>query len=457
MKLPAGRSATLTVVALLGCASSHDTTSASAREPIRNAGPSAGQPRADERSPQNLDARVLESAELEHYLAFGLANSADLRAAEEHWRAALERVEQASALPDPRFSYGEFLEEVQTRTGPQERRFGVSQAFPWPGRLDAQADLAEHQAEASWQRVLARRLEVGAAIEVAFHEYAYLGRERSITVQRIELLHGLEPVVQSRVRAGAGQEDLLRLQVEIGRLEDDLAGIERRRPVLSARLAHAMNLTEVPGGGMLPVPELTEPSTRSVEVEALHGRARERNPHLGELSRELDVRRQAEELAEYARTPSFNVGLDYIQTGDAVAPATSGSGDDPILVRVSVSLPIWPSSYAAGEREARHLFRASRERRDAAESALRANVEEEAYRVDEAARRIGLYRDSLIPRASESLALTMASYRTGTATVLDLIDSERALLEFELSFWRSCREYRQGDARLRALLGGDEQ
>ena len=50
-------------------------------------------------------------------------------------------------LPGPRESI-EFLEELQTRTGPQERRFGVRQSVPWPGQLDAKGRLAEHAAEA---------------------------------------------------------------------------------------------------------------------------------------------------------------------------------------------------------------------------------------------------------------------------------------------------------------------
>ena len=41
-------------------------------------------------------------------------------------------------------------------------------------------------------------------------------------------LQQLEPVVQRRIAGGtSGQEDLLRLQVEIGRIENDLASLEK--------------------------------------------------------------------------------------------------------------------------------------------------------------------------------------------------------------------------------------
>lgn len=398
----------------------------------------------------------LGAADLEAYVRFGLANNAGLRAAFEDWRAGTERIEQTGTLPDPRLTFVESIEAVQTRTGPQERRFGISQAFPWPGALDARGEVAAHQAEALWHAVQSERLRVQAEIEVAYFEYAFLAREQQISRELLELLRGLEPVVQSRVRSGAGQADLLRLQVEVGRLEDNLASIERRRPVLSARLAQAMTLPP-DDRELLPLPELREPTVGAVDVAQSYTQALDHNPELHALAEQLRASQAAEGAAGYRSKPEFAVMLDYIQTGAALNPATPGSGDDPFMIGVSMTLPIWGKSYSAGEREARHRWQATRERIVAAESRIQAELEEHAFRSDDAARRINLYRDSLIPRAKEALELTLAAYRTGAASILDLIDSERALLEFELSFWRACLEHWQSTARLQALLGGADQ
>jgi outer membrane protein TolC len=53
------------------------------------------------------------------------------------------------------------------------------------------------------------------------------------------------------------------------------------------------------------------------------------------------------------------------------------------------------------------------------------------------------------------LEVTRAAYRAGTSSLLDLIDSERALLEFEIGYWRACRDHYQSRARLEALIGGE--
>lgn len=388
-------------------------------------------------------AACLEEAERSH---------PGLRAAREQYSAASERIDQVGALPDPRLGYGEFLEEVQTRTGPQQRRFSASQAFPWPGSLDAREEVASHEARAAWHRYESSRLAVLLEVELAFHEYALLGSELELERERVRLLRGLEPVVQGRVRAGASQGDLLRLQLEIGRLEDELAGLEARLAPRSARLERALGRR--PGTEPLPLPELVEPEAVTLDIAALREEALVRSPRLAELGASLEAGREAEQVTRLARRPGFELGIDYLQTGQALDPSTPGSGDDPVLLRLGVSLPVWGSRYAAAERESRHRTRALQGRLEGAEQQLLAELEQGSFEVSDAVRRIALHRDSLLPRAAESLELVLAAYRAGEASALELLDAERALLELERAYWRACRDQLAGHARLRAMTGG---
>ena len=75
-------------------------------------------------------------------MAEAVSRNADIGAARLSWEAAKERVPQARGLPDPMVRFDYFAESVETRVGPQEYRFGVSQAFPFPGTLRQAATLA---------------------------------------------------------------------------------------------------------------------------------------------------------------------------------------------------------------------------------------------------------------------------------------------------------------------------
>jgi len=383
-----------------------------------------------------------------------LKRNGNLRAAFERWQAALAQVDGVSALSDPRLSWAEFVEDVQTRTGPQRRRISLVQPFTWPGESSARRAVVQARADVAWLGVEALRERTLESLAVAYFDYAFLGRELEITAASLELLRSLEPVVQARVRAGAGQADLLRLQVELGRLENDWERLRRRRPSVSAQLADVISAAATIES-ILPQPVLEEPQVATYASDAIYQLARESNPQLALMRQELGVEQAELDLERFRRKPTLSLGVDYIDTGSALVAATPGSGDDPWALSLGLSLPIWGAQYAARGRAERHDVRAAHERLGAFESELRAEIEDCVYRLDDAARRIALYRDALTPRAQESLELTLAAYRTGNASLLDLIDAERALLEFELSYWSACRDYHKSLAHMRMIVGGE--
>lgn len=400
-------------------------------------------------------ARVREAADLDVYLRYGLHHNAELRASYLRWRAALERIPQVTSLPDPVVSFAQFVEEVQTRTGPQRRRYGIAQSFPWFGKLELRGSVASRAAEELWQSVESTRLDVARSIAVAYFDYGYLAQALRITRENLELLQQLDSVVQRRISAGsAGQEDLLRLQVEVGKLENQLASFDKVRPALSARLASAMNWTE---DSVLPLPELREPAFDALDAlraSDLFARAEGLNPTLRRLRESVQKHESARELAELARWPDATLGVDYFETGSA-RTATRGSGDDPVALRLMFNLPIWGKKYTAAEREAELQLEATKSSLADSRVRLRADIEHAAFQLGDAARQVALYRESLLPRATESLAVTRSSYRAGRASLLDVIDSERARLQFEIAFWRACRDQFQAKARLEALVGGE--
>ena len=61
-------------------------------------------------------------------------------------RAAFDRFDEArrrgdllvareNGWPDPRFNFAYYIREVETRVGPQQMGFGISQVVPWFGKL----------------------------------------------------------------------------------------------------------------------------------------------------------------------------------------------------------------------------------------------------------------------------------------------------------------------------------
>ncbi|NIP53922.1 MAG: TolC family protein, partial [Phycisphaerae bacterium] len=113
------------------------------------------------------------------------------------------------------------------------------------------------------------------------------------------------------------------------------------------------------------------------------------------------------------------------------------SGQDPIIAMFSINLPIWREKLDAALREARHNHRAAMREQTEKLNTLNAQLKLALYLFRDGKRKIDLYRDTLLPKAVESVKANEASFRAGGNTFLDLIDAQRVMLEFELAYERA--------------------
>ncbi|MGD8499224.1 MAG: TolC family protein, partial [Phycisphaerales bacterium] len=223
---------------------------------------------------------------LTDYLRYAALNNAGLKAAFEQWKAAIEQVPQAGALPDPHFTYGRFIEEVETRVGPQRNKFGITQVFPWFGKIEARTQAAGAASKAARKRYEASKLKLFFEVKDAFHEYVYLAKAIEIARENLELIEDFEEVALTKyVGAAAGHPDLVRAQVELAKLEDQLRTLEGLRKPIVARLNAVLNRKSA---GLLPWPKREEYRVVEADRRQMKEMLQARNPELRALDFELE-------------------------------------------------------------------------------------------------------------------------------------------------------------------------
>jgi outer membrane protein, heavy metal efflux system len=393
------------------------------------------------------------SPALDTYIRTALRNNQMLHAAFDDWQAALEEIPQVTALPNPKFEWTHFVEEIQTRTGPQNNRFSISQDIPWKGKRAHGGIMMENRAEALWWHAAQAKLTIIRDVKSAYYEYAYLGQAIRIVGENIELLHNLEPIVQVRIRGGASQGDLLRLQNEIGLLENERESLKRLQPAINQQLSALLNDTT---SQPKPFPNIQPKAPVTLNTLDLMAIFDKSNPELNQFKWHLKEAEHHVIHRELDRKPDFTVGITYIDTGsakDAIAP--SDSGDDPFGISVGISIPIWRKKIDAGIRQSRNHESAVRRTLNQKRQDLHAQLELEAYKLDDAVRQMELCRNTMIPRTRQVVEITQVEYESGNATLLDIIDSERELLIFEKNYWRAVSDYAIHLANLEAMCGGD--
>jgi outer membrane protein, heavy metal efflux system len=304
-----------------------------------------------------------------------------------------------------------------------------------------------------WWTAVARKEAIVQEVKHVYAEYAFLAQHIRIVDENVTLLRNLEPIVQVRLRSGGNQGDLLRLQIEIAKLENELLTLESLRPALNRQLRAILNESN---GDLLPWPVAQETSEETFQPGDLLQKVQGNNLELKQLDA---LAMQSEHQVNHhilQKKPEVTVGLTYIDTGaPKMTPKPSDSSNDPFGITLGVSIPIWSKKYDAGIRQARYMESSIRHRIKQKRLDLGAQLEMEAYRLQDAARSITLYRDTLIPRARQAMEVIQVSYQSGNTSLLDIIESERNVLVFQQSYWRSQRDYAQSRAKIEALCGGD--
>lgn len=394
---------------------------------------------------------LAESASLTDCILYAQEHNPAVRAASQRWQAAIHRVPQAKGWPDPRINYGYFVESVETRVGPQEQRIGVLQPFPWFGKLKAAGDVASANAAAVLAELTAVQLQMTREIKGVWYELAWLGEARRITLENIELVKQLEGVSQARFKAGGDLGAVTKAQVELSKLQDRLSSLEDMRSPLHARFNSLLNR---PFDALLPEPTLPPGRTIGIPDEAtLLAWQLEANPMLETLARRIEQEEHSARLARKSGMPEFGLGFDYIITGPARVAGIPDSGQDAAIAMFSISVPLWRGKYRAAVDEAEARREAAEATRENQANQLEARLKMALYRFRDAGRKIDLYGTTLLVQARSAFSVAQQNYESGASDFLNLIDSQRALLEIELEYQQALANQQKALAEIEMLVG----
>ena len=235
---------------------------------------------------------------------------------------------------------------------------------------------------------------------------------------------------------------VLKAQVELGRLEDQLRSLRQQRRPVAARLNAALGRTAT---ASIAVPDSLPMAALDLDEEVLKARLQAANPTLQMRQVQARVQSLGVELAGKQFYPDLTVSLDYIHIGDR--------GANPLMAMATLNLPLWRSSYEAGERAAKLSHQAALQGVVDEENRLAAELELALYKQRDAQSRSALYRDSLLPKAEQALNVTQRAFAADRSDFLAVIDAQRTLLEFQLAYERARTDQALHWAEIEKLVG----
>jgi outer membrane protein TolC len=277
--------------------------------------------------------------------------------------------------------------------------------------------VARGQARAAAADAAETRLVQRAAVARQFFALYRLDHALVVAEDTREVVRRLVVTAEAMYRVGEGrQADLLRAQVEVARMGEE---ITRMRTMRVAEAARLNGLLDQPADDSLPTPVLPGldaalPSTDSLVALALAAR-----PMLHAAANRVEAAKAEEARAGGEIWPDLTVGVVYGQR-----PMETQT-DRMMSFMVGANVPLW-----AGRRQKQMRLEAGAMREmaeaDAAtlQAETRARVVEVIAEVDRARRLMDLYRQTILPQSQATVQSSLAAYQVGTVDFMTVLDNQ---------------------------------
>jgi cobalt-zinc-cadmium efflux system outer membrane protein len=327
----------------------------------------------------------------------------------------------------------------------------LAQKFPWFGKLGLRGQVAGHDAMAAYARLAAVELKVTEQVKRAYFDLYFL--QRAIDVTR-SLEPRLEQVVDiSRIRfenAEVGLENVLKAQVELSRLQTRLIELEQAKAEAEARLAGVLHLppaTRIDARAEVDRVKLAHTAELLVQLAESH------QPELDARRREISRDRSSVALACRDYWPDVTLSFNWYEIGSpGLSPVATG--DDAYSMAVGVNLPLYRKRLDAAVREAQYKTARSARQYAATLDQVRAEVQALYAQFVQHDRVLEILEAEIVPRAEQTLELSIEAYRVGKLEFQQMIDSYEDLLMDRIETYRREALRQQVVASLERAVGG---
>ena len=405
-------------------------------------------------------SRAAASAELEPVLTLAearsnaLSSNPGLAEMQERYEALTHIAPQVSSLPDPVVSLNAMnlpWDSFDVNQEPMtQMQVGVSQMFPFPGKLSLREDVAVFEADAALHSVAEMRLNLDMTVSLTWWEIYFLDRSLETVIKNKSLMRQFIKIARTKYEVGNGlQQDVLLAQLELSKLLDREIQLKSMRENRVIRLNVLMDqLPDLP----MQLPTVMPPFSGTVASESnLYERARLARPLLMQEKAVINASESRLALAEKEYYPDFMVGMAY---GKRDEDTFGRSRKDFLSVMLSINIPLYAGSKQseAVKQRARELAKNRYSLVDTRNMVM-SSISSSVTDYEQAKEQLDLYGNGILPQARQTVESMLVGYQVNEVDFLNLVGSQITLLNYELLYWKAFTEISQSAARIRAAVG----
>ncbi len=397
---------------------------------------------------QDTDPSPPTSTSLPDLIRQALERNPEIAAVRKQQEAATQRIAQARSLDDPTLSVQWWNAPESFNLGRAENTIiGLSQKFPFPGKLALKEGVASRSADMTEQAVRAKERDLIARVKQAYFDLFLAHKAIQIHHEQMDLLVQFVEIATAKFRVGKGsQVDVLKAQVELSSLHQQLPVLEQRRDTAQAKLNELMDRD--PHFPLAP-PHAPREARFDRDLVDLYNAAVAARPELKAAGLAVQRNEQSHALARREYYPDINVDVQRWQNFQA----NNGFG---AVLSINLPFAFWTKpKYDAAVQEAAAGVAAARADLHSLENLTRFQIRDLLAKVRASWEVALLYRTTVLPQAEQGVAAARAGYRAGKTSFLDLIEADRAWRGFQLEYHRALVDREQRLAELEQVIGAD--
>lgn len=380
---------------------------------------------------------------LEDYFKIAAENNPGLLSQYKEFEAALQKVPQVSTLPDPSFSFGYFVSPVETRVGPQQARFSLTQMFPWFGTLKAQGDAATLMAEAKYQSFLDAKNKLYYEVTAAYFPLYELKEWIKIEENNIAILESYKTISNSKFKNGNGTlVDVLRVDIMLKEAKTNLAILNKKENPLMAAFNKLLNRDEmqtvVIADSIVVEPVLLDYNKDALTLD---------HPLLNSIDLKTKASKASERAAIKQGFPKLGLGLDYVMVGERTDMTLVDNGKDVLMPMLTVTLPIFRGKYKAAAKEAQLMQESFSLQKNEIANSLNSNYEMALFDIRQQTDLVSLF-DEQIEESKQALNLLYTAYGNSGKDFEEVLRMQQQLLKYDKLKISALSQYRIAMAKL---------
>lgn len=390
-------------------------------------------------------ARALTLDEVER---IALAENPEIHVAARKVAMAEAHVPTTGRLDDPQFMVRNWQVPLNKPwdLNAAQNMLMFSQSLPGPGKRLLETSVAQSDVTVAKDELESVRLQIRVEVRKAFFDLLLAQDEMRIHDQHVQIAR--QAIEGARIKYTVGkvpQQDVLKAQLAMTRLGEHMIRFERDAEVARARMNTLLDrdpATPIRVQGDFGITTDLPPDKQLQQV-ALQSR-----PDLVEAQAAADKSRVEESLAGKAYVPDFSVAGGYMLMPTGSNPRNNymfeGSVTLPWLNRRKHDAEISEAAVKVTEQDAEVA---------AMRNAAYGQIDEALAEARSAQRLARMYHASLEPQAEATLHAAVIAYENNQTDLLDLIDSQMAVIDVNLAWFQSMGDFATSIANLELAVG----